>query len=327
MMKRYKSLPPLIIVCAITIAVLVLNLRDRVESYSDSAIMMDTVVEISVWGKGDVPPEAAVEGAFAAIARVESLFGNGFVQIDGGTDLTGSVEYGDLIEVSRDVHQLTAGMFDPTIGAISRLWEWWEGARPPGEDSLARALADVGLPRYLEDTGSGSFVLDLGGVAKGYAVDLAAAELRRLGFTSAIINAGGDLRLLGKRPDGRPWRIAIRHPREASSFIGYLDLEDTAVATSGDYERFFLFEGKRYHHILDPRTGLPGYASNSVTVVAPDACRSDALATGLFLLGPQRGGDLIRRSAGIDAVFVHAEGDSITVTPGLMDRFGRFESD
>jgi thiamine biosynthesis lipoprotein len=207
------------------------------------------------------------------------------------------------------------------------LWDFWEGAVPPAEDSVRAGLDYLGLDTYLAGRALPGCILDLGGVAKGYAVDLAAAKLRALGFTSAIVNAGGDMRLVGCRPDGKPWRIAVRHPRRRGEFIGFLELEDVSVATSGDYEKFFIFDGKRFHHILDPRTGMPGYASTGVTVVAEDAAYCDAMATGLFLLGTEQGVAAVEADTGIEALFVHADGRTVTVSSGLTSRFGRSGAD
>ena len=117
---------------------------------------------------------------------------------------------------------------------------------------------------------------------------------------SAIVSAGGDIRLVGRRPDGKPWRIAVRHPRRAGEFIGYLELEDVAVSTSGDYERCFFVDGTRYHHILDPVDGnARAGASVAVTVVAPTAIQSDALSTGLFLAGPEAGRRIVGDLPGV----------------------------
>jgi thiamine biosynthesis lipoprotein len=326
-MRRYKYLPPILVICGVLGFTIVRHLTQSDDYHSDSAIMMDTVVEVSVWGKGDVPAEAAVDSVFKVMAGIEMLLGDGFVEVPKDTDVVRSPEFEHLLDVSRRAHVATRGLFDPTIGPVSRLWEFWEGASPPPGDSIGAALTSVGLEAYWSRPDRPGIVFDLGGIAKGYAVDLGAETLRRLGFESAIINAGGDLSLIGKRVDGEPWRIAIRHPRLSDGFIGYLDLEDVSVATSGDYERCFVYNGRRYHHILDPRTGMPGYASTGVTVVGPGSCLSDALATGLFLLGPREGLAVVERHEGVDAVFVGAGGDSLHVSSGLAARFGRFASD
>lgn len=324
-MIRYRIGLPIAVVCAILAFAVVRNLTQHDAYCWDSALMMDTVVEIGVWGRGNVPADAAVDSAFGVMSRVDSLFRGRFVHEAQDTEVIASGEFRYLMDISSAAYEMTLGSFDPTIGSVSRLWGFWDGAEPPPRDSIEQALAAVGLARYLLGERGRGVVFDLGGIAKGYAVDLAAQKLRGLGFRSAIINAGGDLSLVGKRPDGRPWRIAIRHPRQRGTFIGYLDLEDVSVATSGDYEKYFIFDGRRYHHILDPRTGWPGHASASVTVVASGTCLSDALATGLFVMGPEMGLGAVEGWDGVEAVFVHADGDSLEVSRGLAGSFGRFE--
>jgi thiamine biosynthesis lipoprotein len=322
-MKKYRYLAPAIIVLAILGITLAKNLRGDLAFYSDSVLMMDTLVEVSVWGKGRVSPEAGADSALAVLARIDRLLGDAFVDTGKDKKVLQSPEFRDILTVSEEVYALSGGLFDPTIGSVSRLWSFGEDARIPEPDSLRQALASVGLARFLAAPDSSRFILDLGGVAKGYAVDLAAAELVDLGFKSAIVSAGGDMRLVGRRPDGKPWRIAIRHPRREGDFIGYLDLMDVAVTTSGDYERCFMLDGKRYHHILDPGTGMPGRASTSVTVVAKNTAICDALATGLFLMGPREGLELAESLDDVDAVFVYADGESLAVTSGLKGKFER----
>jgi thiamine biosynthesis lipoprotein len=169
------------------------------------------------------------------------------------------------------------------------------------------------------------YVLDIGGVAKGYALDLAAAEIERLGFRAAIVNAGGDIKVLGEKPGGGPWRIAVRHPRRRDAFMGCLNLGPGSVATSGDYERSFTFEGRTYHHILDPRDGMPSGRSVSVTVIGPDAGLCDALATGLFVLGGSEAVALAESLPGIEAVFIFGEDLDVATTSGITDAFERLE--
>jgi thiamine biosynthesis lipoprotein len=320
-MGRYRFLPPIVVVAALLGAVVLVNMRTDTARYSDTAMMMDTIVEVSIWGNGSVPREAAVDSAFASIASVADLFGDGMVDSRTDSVVMASQDFKYLLEVSKDVYRISGGYFDPTVGSVTRLWDFWENAEPPPGDSIRAGLEHVGLEHCLAAGNNGWFIFDVGGIAKGLAVDRAAAKIRSLGFRSAIINAGGDLALVGRRPDGKPWRIAIRHPRRNGGFMGYLDLEDVSVATSGDYEQYFFHDGKRYHHILDPSTGMPGRRSNSVTVVAPGACLSDALATALFLMGPHAGMDAVGGLAQVEAVFAFAEGESVAVSSGLTDRF------
>jgi len=326
-MGRYRYLPPILVIAVILGVVAIRTLRPRVHHRSDSAIMMDTFVEVSVWARDAGLARSAVDAAMSEVARIDSMFGDGTVTARSDQALMASDTFAFLIEASRDVNLKTEGMFDPTVGAVSRLWEFHDAARPPEADSLARALSSVGLAGYFAGAECEERVFDLGGIAKGYAVDLASERIRAMGIESAIINAGGDLTLIGTRTDGEPWRIAIRHPRAAGAFLGYIDVTDAAVATSGDYEKYFIDGGRRYHHIIDPHTGYPGTASNSVTVVAPSSCTSDALATGLFLLGPERGLDLVERLEDIEAVFVFASGESVAVSSGLKDNLVRLDAE
>lgn len=326
-MERYRYIPPVLIVCAILAVVGVRAMRPTFHHVSDSAIMMGTFVEVSVWAEDEDLAGRAVEAAMREIAWIDSMFGDGTLDSATGAAIMGSEEFGYMIEVARQAQDMTGGMFDPTVGAVSRLWEYHDTAVPPSADSIHAALERVGLERYLAGKACPGRVFDLGGIAKGYAVDLAAQKIVAMGVKSAIINAGGDLRLIGSRVDGRPWRIAIRHPRRTGSFLGYLDIRDAAVATSGDYEKYFIYEGRRYHHILDPRTGMPGGASNSVTVVAPNSCLSDALATGLFLLGPDRGLRVVEGIDSVEAVFAYASGESVAVSSGLEENLVRLDAE
>ena len=138
--------------------------------------------------------------------------------------------------------------------------------------------------------------LDLGAIAKGWAVDRAMEKLMARGIYNAIIDAGGDLRIIGSRPGKDFWRIGVQHPRDPGALLLTFDLKDTAIVTSGDYERFFITDGVRYHHILDPSTGQPARGCQSVTVLAPTAAEADACATAAFVLGPSAGARLSART-------------------------------
>ncbi len=184
------------------------------------------------------------------------------------------------------------GAFDPCVGRAAALWEVTRRSAPPHADRVAR-LAGRKLYRGLEvDRHQGHAVvrlaerdaaLDLGGIAKGFAVDRAAAALRARGVTSALVNVGGDLVAIGGAEDGEDWRIGVRSPHDPSELIGKLRVRDAAVATSGDYERFFRHGGRRYHHLLDPSTAAPRESStHSVTILAGDCVTADAAATAAF---------------------------------------------
>jgi thiamine biosynthesis lipoprotein len=160
--------------------------------------------------------------------------------------------------------------------------------------------------------------IDLGGIAKGYAVDKAFELLRDLGYKNLIVNAGGDLRVGGSKPEG-PWSIGIQHPRDPEKILARISLSDTAVATSGDYEKFFIHQGKRYHHILNPRNGFPAEGCQSVTILHKEGIMADALATAIFVLGTEKGYPLCQRQEGVDCLIVDKEG-KITFSASLKER-------
>ncbi|MEM1434732.1 MAG: FAD:protein FMN transferase, partial [Pseudomonadota bacterium] len=159
--------------------------------------------------------------------------------------------------------------------------------------------------------------VDLGGIAKGFAVDRAIALLEARGITEAAVSAGGDSRILGDRR-GQPWVVGVRHPRRAGEYALKLPLADTAVSTSGDYERFFERDGERVHHILDPSSGRSARGALSVTIVGSETLLTDALSTSVFVLGARSGIDLIDRLPGVDAIVIDAEG-RVHYSAGLMD--------
>ncbi len=324
MKNLHFVLPVAIVVTLISIAFLSKH-RSQGEFYRDSCLIMDTVVDVNLWGKGDLDARSAIDSAFVSIAKIDSLFKEGMVRVSWSGREHHPIPTREVLRLADSLYRLTLGAFDPTIGSVSRLWDFSDGSQPPQPDSLKAGLRMVGLEKMKNVPGK-DFILDVGGIAKGYAIDVAAEVLRNRGFESAIVNGGGDMRLLGKRPDGKPWRIAIRDPRHPGNLIGYIDVEDCAVATSGDYERFFFYEGGRYHHILDPKTGMPAVQCQSVTVVAPTACIADGLATGLFVLGPRKGFDVAKSLENVEAIFIYADGDSIRLTPGIQNRFGELAS-
>lgn len=236
-------------------------------------------------------------------------------------------------------NRLSGGAFDPTIGPVKRLFTFdgSEAKSWPSEEALAEAKSKVGADKLLFEREGMRLAwavdgmrLDLGAIAKGFAADLAAEELMRHGVRNALVDIGGELRVLGLKPPKMvPWRAGVRHPR-GDGMYETLPLEDVGVATSGDYERYFMYEGKRYEHIIDPRLGLPlqgGLAS--VTVVHPTSClAADALATTLCVLGVEGGEAFLREqglglfSSGVRVIMLGVEGDGVSRTEIVVDAEG-----
>ena len=233
---------------------------------------------------------------------------------------------GDLARVlaaSLEANRATGGAFDPTIGPVKWLWRFEDDAELPPEADIARALETVGAGRATLSGDSLRFAvhgvkLDLGGAAKGYAVDRMIDVLQSGGAEAALVNAGGDIRSFGLKPGGKRWVIGLRHPRLSRTLV--LDpLDLAAVATSGDYERYLMVDGVRYHHILDPRTGYPAHGCVSVTVWAPTAMRADILATAVFVMGPERGLQYAERAGSVEAlIFYEHDGElEAVLTSGI----------
>lgn len=208
---------------------------------------------------------------------------------------------------------LSDGAFDITYAAVGHLYDYRAGIAPD-EAALAQARTQVGWRGLELDAhartlrfGRAGMRIDLGGFAKGHAVDNAIRLLQALGIEHAMVAAGGDSHVIGDR-DGRPWTVAIRDPRRADAVVAVLPLENTAISTSGDYERYFDRDGVRHHHLLDPRTGRSPAGIHSVTILADEGLTTEALSKAVFVRGVSAGLALVESLPGVDAVIVDAEG-------------------
>ena len=229
-----------------------------------------------------------------------------------------------MVTTALNYGELTQGSFDITIGPLVDLWQINSGTEyVPGAFQRAQRLALVNYRNveidveektiYLPQPG---MKLDLGGVAKGYAVDRALAVLDEWGVTAAMVDAGGDLAVLGRRTDGNPFRIGIRHPRNSREYVAVVPVAGRAsIVSSGDYERFFYKDGVRYHHIFDPTTGLPACRGVvSATVLGPTAMEGDILSTAVFVLGVEEGLALVESLEGFEALVVTEELEVLKTT-------------
>lgn len=298
---------------------------------------MDTVVQITVAGVSEEKARSVLAEAFTEIERVdaqvsshrqESLIAQ--VNRDGHNHMIPlGNEVMSLLRQAVAMSEDSGGAFDVTIWPVSRLWGFGEGGSRPDKDVLDGELKKVGYEHLIFDEENDSvgfeiegMGLDLGAIAKGWAVDRAMRVLTARGIARAIIDAGGDLRIVGGRPGKGFWRIGVQHPRGPGELLLSLDLTDTAVVTSGDYERFFMEGGVRYHHILDPATGMPAAGCTSVTVLAPTAAEADAAATAAFVLGAERGISFLRSRPGVRGVIVDA-GGALHWTDEALERMAR----
>ncbi len=232
-----------------------------------------------------------------------------------------------VIETSNTVNRLTDGAFDHTLGALSALWNAKDGGPVPTSEEIAGALTHTGKNKFaVSDTSITKLdeeaKLDFGGIAKGYVTQKVLEYLSTTEVASGIVSLGGSVGVHGEKADYNHYKIGLRDPQNGEEILGYLYLTSGFVSVSGETERYFEADGKRYHHILDPRTGYP--ADNgliSVTVHTSNGSSADALSTALFVLGLERSMELYEEGTlDFEAVFVSEDG-TVTVTPGLGDRF------
>ncbi len=239
-----------------------------------------------------------------------------------------------LIVRARQLYRSSEGLFNPAIGKLVELWGFHgdtpPSGPPPSPEAIRKLLRNppgmdaIGIRGEQIRSDNPALQLDFGAFAKGYAVDRIIERLRAIGIRNAIINAGGDLRAIGGHGE-RPWRIGIRDPRQPGVLASVELREDESVFTSGDYERFYIYQGERYHHILDPRSGAPARGVRSVTVIHHDAASADAAATALFVAGPQRWWQIARRM-GIKYVMLVDDRGGIRMNPAMAARI-RFETE
>jgi FAD:protein FMN transferase len=286
----------------------------------DEAIM-GTAIHVELWCGDPRGGQAAAAAVMEEMHRVDRNFSpyksnSELCRVNrqaGRHAVPLSEEMAMLVERALHFSALSDGAFDISYAAVGRLYDYRLGRRPDAP-ALAQARSLVGYQGLLLDKGARSLrfardgmCIDLGGFAKGHAVDRAALLLQRRGIQHALISAGGDSRVIGDKR-GRPWSVAIRDPRRAGQHVAVLPLEDVSISTSGDYERFFDDGTERVHHLIDPRTGLSPQHVHSVTVLAADGLTSEALSKAVFVMGTQRGLAWINTLDDVDAVVVDAQG-------------------
>lgn len=292
---------------------------------------MGTSIEVELWSEDSSVGQAAIDAVMDEMHRIDRLMSpykeNSELSLINREAANGPVRVGDemmrLLNSAQHFSKLSDGAFDITFASVGRLFDYRERIRP-SDAQLALARAAIGYRNLQLDLKAGTvqfgkpgMCIDLGGFAKGYAVDNATRLLRERGIAHANVSAGGDSRVIGDRR-GRPWMIGVRDPQRADKIIAMLPLVDTSISTSGDYERYFDEDGVRYHHLIDPATGKSPDGVRSVTILAADGLTSEAYSKMVFVLGLERGLQLIDAQQGIDAVIVDAAG-KLHYSSGLLN--------
>jgi thiamine biosynthesis lipoprotein len=303
--------------------------------YKTSRVLMGTFVEVTISGQGENAPRAA-EAIFEEIKRIENL--TSFHKNSNLTEINAASGQGPfkadpellkLITMSFQFAEKSGGAFDPTIGPVCKLWQFSGGGEPrlPEKAEIQDGLARVGWNRVKIDAEEGTITLpesgmalDLGGIAKGYTLDKAADVIRKLRIASALVNIGGDVLVIGEREPGKLWRIGVQDPRDPNGIIAVAGLKDKVIVTSGDYERYFIQNDKRYHHLLDPSTGYPADKLRSVTVVGSYGTTAEAVSVSMFVMGAQHGLKYLQSFPGMEGFVVDSTG-KIFATPGAQSVF------
>ena len=288
------------------VTILAISMPARAEWSSDARPLMGTEVSVRLWHEDPVVGEQLVDEVFAEAERINQLMST-YIEDSRISEInrdaaTGPVVAGDelfqIIRRSLDISVLTLGAFDITYDSVGQHYDFRNRLRPDADTvATERELIDYRLVHLDQAAGTVEFGQDgvrinLGGIAKGYVVERGVNILRRAGVEHAIVSAGGDSRLLGDRR-GYPWMVGIRDPRNDGQVAISVPLEDEAISTSGDYERYFEENGVRHHHIISPSTGAPASGVHSATVFGPDAVITDALSTSVFVMGVDQGLRLI----------------------------------
>jgi thiamine biosynthesis lipoprotein len=295
---------------------------------------MGTLVTLTAVGPSEGTAQEAVVAGFQEIRRLEEILSTWIPTSDlsrvnamaGREPVRVPPEAFHLVKRSLELAEVTEGGFNIAVGPAVELWSVTERTYIPSDDELARLkpLADLSLVRLDEQAGTIFLALpgmriDVGGIGKGYAADRAVEVMQKTGATAGVAALSGDIKTFGHMPAGHRFRFGIRHPREPGVLLATLDMENEAISTAGDYERYFERDGVRYHHILDSKTLHPARLCQSVTVVATEGTLADGLDTGIFVLGPERGMALVERLEGVEAVIVDAAGQ-VLVSSGLQKR-------
>lgn len=283
--------------------------------------IMGTRIAVELWADDRTKGDAAIDAVMQEMRRVDEAMSTykptSELSIVNKSAADGPVKIGselfDLLTTALRYSHDTDGAFDVTYASVGYLYDYRNRKRPD-DASIQRALPAIDYRHVLLDTKARTVRfsqpgvrIDLGGIGKGHAVDRGIAVLQGRGITRALVTAGGDSRIIGDR-FGNPWVIGIRHPDRRNEVIARIPLEDAAISTSGDYERYFDDNGVRYHHIIDPHTGRSASKVRSATIIGPTATRTDGLSKTAFVLGPERALEIYNRLDDVDAILVTPDG-------------------
>jgi thiamine biosynthesis lipoprotein len=297
-------------------------------------IQMGTLVKITAVARSESIAQAAATAGFAEIHRLEELLSTWIPTSElsrvntsaGVMPVSVSPETMTVVQGAIQVAEMTEGGFNIAIGPAVDAWNVIEGRRIPTEPELEALRPLIDLMSVHVDAGERTIFLekagmriDVGGIGKGYAADQAVMAMKRAGASAGVVALSGDIKTFGQLPGGEKFPVGIQHPRKEGEVLAFIDLENEAISTAGDYERFFEHDGVRYHHILDPKTLQPARSCQAVTVIAREGIWADGLDTGIFVMGVELGMQLVEALPDVEAVIVDHEG-LVHVSSGLRNR-------
>ncbi len=327
----------LILLVLVIIGIIILTMSKEsgytTKPYVKEDILFDTYVTVKAFGENKGEVEKAVEEAFKEMKRIQNLMD--FFNPE--SEVSKINQSNQKVKVSQDTAQViklsllygkkTNGAFNIAVGPLVSLWNFGEGGLLPEEEELNKALSLVDLKSITlgEEARTVQLLkpemkIDLGGIAKGYAADKAIETLKRHHITQALVTTGSTTKVIGLKPDKKPWQVGIEHPRDTSKLIGIVPLVNQSISTSGDYQRYFVKNKKRYHHILNPKTGMPAEGVISVTVITDKSCaEADLLSTAIFVMGYPEGMKFVGKEKGLEAIIVTSDGKA-HLSPGLKNK-------
>ena len=319
----------LLVFLCLPILLLSIGCATDTKPYKETVFALDTVIDLTVIGPD---AEKAAKAAIVEMKRLESLLSSykpdseisTINRLAGKEPVSISPETEAVLQLSLRYARATGGAFDPTIGPVVELWGIGKkGSFVPDDQTITAALKfvdyrllEIDPQQHKARLVKPGMKLDLGGVAKGFIIDRMTDILKKYGIRSALINGGGDVRVIGLKPDGTPWRIGVQSPRKPDALAARIPMTGwQIVETSGDYQRFIEVDGRRYHHIFDPKTGKPSAGLVSATLVMPEGIE-DLPSNILLIIGPDRSRELLKKFPGIEAIFIEENG-TVSFTPGL----------
>lgn len=336
--KRPVFYPPAFFCFTIFLLLLCTGCADKVKQQSSTHFLMDTIVQIDVYAKDDNKSQEALKQALQVMqeiaAQTDRYSKSELSEVNESAGVKPIKVDSDVLAIAKFAKSQKHEQVDVTLGPIVDLWKSnKENKSLPSQEQIKTALDKTGMEKldineangtlYLKEKGMS---LDFGAVAKGYAVEQAGQFLAKdKNITCALVNGGGNIKVVGTKPDGKPWRIGVQDPRELSEYIGVLNLKaGDAVSTSGDYQRYYEVAGKRYHHLFDPATGYPAVFNISATAVTKDAFVADYYSTLLFVMPTFQALDFVEQTEGLHAIIIGSD-MKVYISSGLKDIFKKNE--